>query len=81
MTDRVTADRFHLKSRVRTSCEGVAGLVRRALHVSAPLHERDHAKFQKLAKVAKGRCPISPALKVPITMSARLEPVGEPVLT
>jgi lipoyl-dependent peroxiredoxin len=51
------------------------------LHVSAPLHERDNAKFQKVAKVAKGRCPISRALKVPITMSARLEPIEDPVLT
>jgi lipoyl-dependent peroxiredoxin len=51
------------------------------LHVSAPLHERDNAKFQKLAKVAKGRCPISRALKVPITLSARLEPIEDPVLT
>ena len=51
------------------------------LHVSTPLHERDAAKFQKLAKAAKSRCPISRALKVPITLSARLEPVEEPVVT
>jgi lipoyl-dependent peroxiredoxin len=51
------------------------------LHVSTPLQERDNAKFQKVAKVAKGRCPISRALKVPITLSARLEPIEDPVLT
>ena len=47
------------------------------LHVNAPLPVKDSAKFQKAAKAAKGRCPISRALKVPITMSARLEPIEE----
>jgi len=45
------------------------------LHVSTPLPEKDSAKFQKAVKLAKGRCPISRALKVPIAMSARLEPI------
>ena len=48
------------------------------LHVSAPLPEKESAKFQKAAKAAKSRCPISRALQVPITMSVRLEPIEEP---
>lgn len=43
------------------------------LHISSRLAEKDADKFQKCAKAAKGRCPISRALKVPITMVAKLE--------
>ena len=50
------------------------------LNVSTQLPERDGSKFQKAAKTAKGKCPISRALKVPIKMTARLELVEEPVL-
>jgi osmotically inducible protein OsmC len=43
------------------------------LHVSTQLPERDADKFQRCAKAAKTRCPISRALKVPIKMVAQLE--------
>jgi osmotically inducible protein OsmC len=71
----------HLKyERVKT--EAVLTLQERAgrwdvsgieLHVSTPLSERDAEKFQRCAKAAKTRCPISRALKVPIKMVAQLE--------
>jgi lipoyl-dependent peroxiredoxin len=50
------------------------------LNVSSQLPEREAAKFQKAAKAAKGRCPISRALNVPIKLTAKLEPVEEAVL-
>jgi osmotically inducible protein OsmC len=50
------------------------------LHISTHLPEREAAKFQKAAKIAKGRCPISRALNVPIKMIAKLEPVEDAVL-
>ena len=43
------------------------------LQVTCALPEKDAEKFQKLAKIAKSRCPISRALKVPVRMTARLE--------
>jgi len=43
------------------------------LHISSPLPDRDAEKFQKCAKAAKSRCPISRALKVPIKLVAKLE--------
>jgi osmotically inducible protein OsmC len=50
------------------------------LNVSIHLPEREAAKFQKAAKAAKLRCPISRALNVPIKMTTKLEPVEEVVL-
>lgn len=50
------------------------------LSVSTLLPERDSAKFQKAVKAARARCPISRALKVPIQMTAKLEPVEDTVL-
>jgi lipoyl-dependent peroxiredoxin len=50
------------------------------LHISTHLPERDADKFQKAAKAAKSRCPISRALNVPIKMSAKLEPVEDAAL-
>ena len=50
------------------------------LHVSTHLPQREEDKFQKAVKAAKGRCPISRALKVPIKMVAKLEPLEESVL-
>ena len=50
------------------------------LSVSTLLPERESAKFQKAAKAAKAKCPISRALKVPIKMSATLQPVEDTVL-
>ena len=43
------------------------------LKVSTHLPARDSDKFQRCAKAAKTRCPISRALKVPIKMAAHLE--------
>ena len=43
------------------------------LHVRTQLPERDADKFQRCARAAKTRCPISRALKVPIRMTAQLE--------
>jgi lipoyl-dependent peroxiredoxin len=50
------------------------------LHVSSHLPQRDAEKFHKAAKAAKGRCPISHALNVPIKMNVILKPVEEAVL-
>jgi osmotically inducible protein OsmC len=50
------------------------------LHISSHLPEREAAKFQKAAKIAKGRCPISRALNVPIKMITKLEPVEDAAL-
>jgi|SRR5580704_1092783 osmotically inducible protein OsmC len=47
------------------------------LHVSTQLPQREEAKFQKAAKAAKTKCPISRALNVPIKMSAHVEAVEE----
>lgn len=46
------------------------------LHISSHRPEREAAKFQKAAKIAKGRCPISRALNVPIKMIAALVQKG-----
>jgi lipoyl-dependent peroxiredoxin len=43
------------------------------LQVSTHLPERDADKFQRCAKAAQSRCPISRALNVPIWMTANLE--------
>jgi osmotically inducible protein OsmC len=43
------------------------------LNISTHLPERDADKFQRCAKAAKSRCPISRALNVPIKMTAKLE--------
>ena len=50
------------------------------LQVSSRLPEREDEKFHKAARAAKGRCPISRALNVPIKMTATLEPVEEPAM-
>jgi osmotically inducible protein OsmC len=50
------------------------------LHISTHLPEREAAKFQKAAKITKGRCPISRALNVPIKLIATLEPVEDAAL-
>jgi organic hydroperoxide reductase OsmC/OhrA len=50
------------------------------LRISTHLPQREEEKFQKAVKAAKGRCPISRALKVPIKMIAKLELCEETVL-
>jgi osmotically inducible protein OsmC len=45
------------------------------LHVTAGIPEMDEEKFHKASKSARARCPISRALKVPITMTTKLEAV------
>jgi organic hydroperoxide reductase OsmC/OhrA len=47
------------------------------LEISTHLPQRDADKFQKCAKIAQARCPISRALKVPVKMVTKLE-VGQP---
>ena len=56
------------------------GAVGHLADVSTHLPEREAAKFQKVAKAAELRCPISRALNVPIKMTAKLEPVEEVAL-
>jgi osmotically inducible protein OsmC len=46
-------------------CWDISGI---ELEISTHLPQRDAGKFQKCAKVAQARCPISRALKVPIKM-------------
>jgi osmotically inducible protein OsmC len=43
------------------------------VYISTQVPERDADTFQRCAKAAKTRCPISRALKVPIKMTAQLE--------
>jgi osmotically inducible protein OsmC len=45
-----------------------------SLHVSASLPESDAEKFHKATRTAKGRCPISRALQVPIKLKTTLDP-------
>jgi lipoyl-dependent peroxiredoxin len=47
------------------------------LQVTCALPEKDEERFHKLAKIAKTRYPISRALRVPVKMTARLEPVEQ----
>jgi lipoyl-dependent peroxiredoxin len=50
------------------------------LRISSNLSEREAEKFQKAAKAAKTRCPISRALKIPIKLTTKLEPAQEAAL-
>jgi lipoyl-dependent peroxiredoxin len=73
----------HVKSEAVLTLQEKAGhwdVVEIDVSVSTQVAERDAAKFQKAARLAKGKCPISRALKVPIKLSARLEPVEELVV-
>ena len=48
--------------------------------VSTSVPESEAEKFEHAARVAKGKCPISHALKVPIRMTTKLHPELHPVL-
>ena len=48
--------------------------------VSTSVPESEAEKFQHAAHIARGKCPISHALKVPIKMTTKLEPVMQPAL-
>ena len=48
--------------------------------VSTSVPESEAEKFQHAAHIAKGKCPISHALKVPIKMTTKLQPVMQPAL-
>jgi len=50
------------------------------LTVSSCVPDADIEKFAHAAKIAKGRCPISRALNVPITMTTKLQPATHPAL-
>ena len=48
------------------------------LTVSSDVAEADVEKFEHAARVAKGKCPISHALKIPIKMTTKVQPVPHP---
>jgi len=48
--------------------------------VTTSVPESEVEKFEHAARVAKGKCPISHALKVPIKMTTKLQPVMQPVV-
>lgn len=48
------------------------------LTVTSSVPESDAEKFAHAAKIARSRCPISRALKVPIKLTTRLQPVMHP---
>jgi len=48
--------------------------------VTTSIPEADAEKFEHAARIAKGKCPISHALKVPIKMTTKLQPVMQPAL-
>ena len=48
--------------------------------VTTSIPEADAEKFEHAARIAKGKCPISHALKVPIKMTTKLQPVMQPPL-
>jgi lipoyl-dependent peroxiredoxin len=45
------------------------------LHVTAALHEIDEEKFHRASRTAKLVCPIARALKVPVNVTTKIEPV------
>ncbi|PYX88920.1 MAG: hypothetical protein DMG68_06815 [Acidobacteria bacterium] len=47
------------------------------LHITALLAEMDEEKFHQASKMAKSKCPISRALKVPIKITTKLEAMNE----
>ncbi|HEX6505429.1 MAG TPA: OsmC family peroxiredoxin [Terriglobales bacterium] len=49
------------------------------LNVITTLSDGDEDKLHRAIKVAKGKCPISQALKVPVTVTANLAPEHSPV--
>jgi len=48
--------------------------------VTTSVPESEVEKFEHAARVAKGKCPISHSLKVPIKMTTKLQPVMQPVV-
>ena len=48
--------------------------------VTTSVPEADAEKFEHAARTAKGKCPISQALKVPIKMTTKLQPMMQPAL-
>jgi len=50
------------------------------LTVTTSVPEADAEKFEHAAKIAKGKCPISRALKVPIKMTTKLQPEMYPAM-
>lgn len=47
------------------------------LHITAALAEMDEEKFHHASKLAKAKCPISRALRVPVRITTKLEAMHE----
>ena len=69
-----TADKLDAKATVTLDkVDGKATLTGMHLVVSAKVPKIDAKKFQEIANGTKAGCPISRALKMPITLEAKLE--------
>lgn len=47
------------------------------LHITAALAEMNEEKFHQASKIAKGKCPIARALKVPLKVTTKLEAMDD----
>ena len=47
------------------------------LHITAALAEMNEEKFHQASKIAKGKCPIARALKVPLKITTKLEAMDD----
>ena len=52
-------------------------ITRIELHITAALAEMNEEKFHQASKIAKGKCPIARALKVPLKVTTKLEAMDD----